>query len=670
MAIEGSRVWLRRFVAVAFALLVGAGGLTVAFVMRHSIAINRLTRGVGDTVFHAADGRPWFRMDEQRQDVRLSQIATSLQQAVIAIEDRRFYRHPGIDPIGIGRAVVRNLRARSSVEGGSTLTQQLARTLFLSNARTYNRKLKEALLALMIEDQLSKDQILELYLNRVYLSAGVYGVEPMALKLLGKHAHDVSLAEAALIAGLIRSPGSLSPWSNLDGALRRRDLVLAEMRQAGFISEAEARRAGRVRMRIRSYRDATNPRAAYAKDYLRQQFRNRFGGDHPPDWQVNTTFIPELQELAEHGVANGLRRFADARLQAALVALDPETGDILALVGGRDYRVSPFNRATKSHRQPGSAFKPFVFAAALERGMSPVSILTGLASMEPAGREEWTPRNVQGEVPDELTLRAALVESNNRAAVALQRQIGSRPVIRLAGSSGLQDMPDVPSLALGTGLVTPLDLTAAFAVFPNGGDAVRPRGIVRVIDAEGSVAFDRPVQRERILSEASAFQMVSMLRDVIDRGTGTAARSHGVRFPAGGKTGTTDDFKDAWFVGFSRSMVVGVWVGLDQPASIGRQAFGGRVALPIWADFMRHASRIRPPRDFVPPSGLREEALCRVSYLRAVEECPTYIEYFKQGDVAPGRLCTIHRGSFKQQVRRAVEGLFSVLGRRLRDIFR
>jgi penicillin-binding protein 1A len=235
----------------------------------------------------------------------------------------------------------------------------------------------------------------------------------------------------------------------------------------------------------------------------------------------------------------------------------------------------------------------------------------------------------------------------------------------------LRDLPDVPSLSLGTGLVTPLDLTAAFAIFPNGGLAVRARGLTRVLDADGGVAFDNPARADRVVSAQVAYQMVSMLQDVMDRGTASAARStFGIRFPSGGKTGTTDDFKDAWFVGFSSSMVAGVWVGLDQPAMIGREAYGARYALPIWSEFMRNAARRRPSGDFNEPPGLREETLCRVSYLRPVEECPTYTEYFKEGDDIPTRLCPIHQGTVKQQIKRAVQGLFSAIGQKLKGIFK
>lgn len=660
------RRWAVRGLAAAgiLAVLVVAGWMA-----RQAWAVNQLKRGVGDTWFHTADGERWFRLDEQRHDVPLAQIAPHLQQAFIAVEDHRFFVHPGLDPIAFGRAVVRNLRTGSS-EGASTLTQQLARTLFLSNRKSYLRKAREAVIALLMEAQLSKAQILELYLNRIYLAGGVYGVEAMAQRVFGKPAADVTLAEAAFIAGLARAPGALSPWTNRDGALARSHVVLARMRDAGFVSEAEVAAARRARLRIRPYRGAATARDGYARDYVRQQFRNEMGGEHPPDWRVETTFVPALQRAAERSVEVGLRRTGQSDLQAALVAIDPETGDVLAMVGGRDYAAAPFNRAVRSRRQPGSAFKPLVYAAALGQGFSPATVLEGLSTLAPQGPDEWAPQNAAGGTADTLPVRTALVESNNRAATLLQQRVGARRVLALASRAGLDDLPEVPSLALGTGLVTPLDLTAAYAMFPGGGVVVRPRAIGRILDDTGSVATDYPVQADRVLSPEIAWQMVSMLGDVVDRGTATRVRALGVRFPVGGKTGTTDDFRDAWFVGFSSNLVVGVWVGHDQPRTIARNAFGARYALPIWADFMRRAAAVRTPAAFVRPEGVEGEQLCRVSARLPVQGCPVYTEWFKAADDRPSRLCTLHTGSIRQRVERAVEGWVEGLGRRLRDVFR
>ena len=659
--------WIALTLVIALVVATAVSGVWLS---RYAVAVHRLTRGIGDTVFYGADGQPWFRLNGQRHDVSLNEIAPDLQHAVVAVEDRRFYRHPGIDPIGLGRAIVRDLQPGGRLEGGSTLTQQLARTLFLSNVRTYGRKIKEAGIALLLEAQLTKNEILEFYLNRVYLSAGVYGVETMSEHLFRKPAKAVSLPEAAFIAGLIRAPSALSPWSNYDGALGRSHLVLAQMRGQGFITPAQEQAARRAPPKIQTYRQPGDPRGGYAKDYLRQQFRNEFGGDNPPDWQVHTTFQPALQEAAERAVATGLDRLHRPGLEAALVAIDPATGNILAMVGGADYARSTYNRAVRSRRQPGSAFKPLVYAAALEHGYSPVSVLTNLRHVTAPSNPEWSPRSGEGEQVDELSLRAALLESNNPAAADLQQRVGSRAVLRLASDAGLSGLPDVPSLALGTGLVSPLDLTAAFTMFPGQGRVARPRGVIRVFDSGGRQVLDRPAQGEQLISAEAAYQMTSMLRDVIERGTGTPARSLGVRGPVGGKTGTTDDYRDAWFVGFSTSVVVGVWVGFDQPAPIGRDGSGARVALPIWADFMKRTARQLPAREFTVAPGLRAEELCSVSYVQPVEGCPTYTEFFKEGDSVPSALCALHRGTLKQRTTRAIEGFIRGLGSKIAGIFR
>jgi 1A family penicillin-binding protein len=657
--------------AAAAVLLLAVSALAVWWLGRHALAVHRLTRGVGDTIFYSADGQPWFHLDERRRDVPLDRIATNLQHAVVAVEDRRFNYHPGLDPIAIARAAVRDVRSRAVVQGGSTLTQQLARTLFLSNVQTYGRKIKEAAIALLLEARLSKRQILELYLNRVYLSAGVYGVEAMSDHLYRKPAKDLSLAEAALVAGLIRAPSVLSPWTNYDGALERSHIVLSLMREQRLISAEQEAAARLDRPQIQPYRSPRDPRAGWAKDYLRQQFRNEFGGDHPPDWKVQTSFVPSIQNAAERAVSSGLARLNRKGLQAALVAIDPRTGNLLAMVGGADYTASTFNRATRTRRQPGSAFKPFVYAAALSDGYSPVATLTDLNGTVAPRDPEWRPRPVaHGESAAEVTLRDALAESNNAAAAVLQQRVGTRKVLALASRAGLRDLPDVSSLALGTGLVTPLDLTAAYTIFPAGGEVVRARSMLKVFDADGSEVFARPIERERILSAPVAFQMVSMLREVVERGTAASARGLRAAGPLAGKTGTTDGYRDAWFVGFSSSTVAAVWVGFDTPAPIGREAYASRVALPIWADFMGRIARLRPAREFAMPAGLHGEELCLVSRMKPLDKCPVYTEYFKEGDEVPVQLCPVHSGSLRQVATRAVQQVLRSLGDRIAGIFR
>jgi 1A family penicillin-binding protein len=659
--------WLKIALAASAAVLLV---IVSTWTVRHGWAIYRLNRGVGDTVFYDAADRPWFRLDEQRRDVPLDQISTYFKDAVIAVEDHRFYLHPGIDPIALTRATFYNLRSDEGTQGGSTITQQLARTLYLSNARTYGRKAQEAVLAAMLELFLSKREILQLYLNRVYLSGGIYGVETMSRKMFRKPAADLTLGEAALIAGIIRAPASYSPWTHLDAARRRSFVVLQRMREEKKISPAQEQAARVERIQIQPLSSVSSARHGYAKEFLRQQFRDVYGGDNPPDWKVHTTFVPEIQDAAEIAVRDGLRRIGQRDLQAALVAIDPQSGNLLAMVGGSDFSVTPFNRATRSKRQPGSAFKPFVYAAALESGLSPVSTINGLRQVAVQAPEGvWIPRDERATGQDSMTLREALLESNNAAAVLLQQRVGTRPVLRLASDLGVTEQPDVPSLALGSGLVSPIDLTAAYAVFPNMGYRVRPRGMVSVENANGSRVHQVHIERDKILSEQVSFQMITMLQDVVLRGTGAAARAQ-VRGAVGGKTGTTSENRDAWFVGFNSSVVVGVWVGFDQPQKIFEGASGSRVALPIWTDFMRRTARRLPAAAFEPPDDLRREQICLLSYHRALDGCPSYTEYFKDGDPVPTQLCQIHRGSLQQRAERALQGLFGAIGKSIRGIFR
>ena len=660
------KLWEKIIILPILALLLGGAVWGTVWMARYAWAIDRLTRGAGDTVFYTADGRPWFAMDEQRRDVSLDEISPHVRNAVIAVEDHRFRYHLGIDPIGFLRAVVENVRARGVEEGGSTITQQLARTLFLSNSQTWGRKAQEAAIAMMLEMRLSKEQILELYLNRVYLGAGTYGVEKMSQHLFGKRARDLTLAESALIAGIIQRPSSLSPWSNMDGAVDRSHVVLQRMREERFITEEQEKAARAIRLRIRPYPKSDRADNGYAKQFVRQQFRNVFGGDHPPDWKVRTTIHAGLQAEAERAVAQGLARLGRGDLQGALVAIRPENGHVVALVGGRDFSRSEFDRATRSRRQPGSAFKPFVYAAALERGYTPVTRLEQPEQIPVKGLGDWRPRNASTSSRQPIPLREAFIESNNRAAVGVQQAIGSRPIRSLGGDLGLEDLPDVASLALGTGAVSPIQLTAAYAVFPNGGFRVRPQGIVSVKDAHDAEVWDRSEDKRRVLSEETAFQMVSLMRDVLDRGTGSSARARGVTFPAGGKTGTTNDGHDAWFVGFTTSLVVGVWVGLDEPAPL-PNASGARYALPIWSDFISRAARLVPARNFSPPPSLREESLCSVSYLKPTRYCPMYREYFKPDDDVPNDTCRLHREpSVTERIQDTLRGWMD----RLKGIFR
>jgi membrane carboxypeptidase/penicillin-binding protein len=443
------------------------------------------------------------------------------------------------------------------------------------------------------------------------------------------------------------------------------------MRDEGKITGEQELAARRERVEIRSAGPQPNARQGYAKDFLRQQFRDLVGDDNPPDWKVRTTLVSEAQDAAEASVRAGLARLGIPGVQAALVALDPKTGNIVALVGGSDFRKTPFNRAIRGHRQPGSAFKPFVYAAALEKGLSPVSTISGLQQVAIHAPEGvWIPRDDRAKTHDTMTLREALLESSNAAAVLLQQQVGARPVIQLARDLGVANQPDVPSLALGSGLVTPLELTAAYGVFPGKGVRVKPRGVAQIEDADGSVVERVSVEREEVLSPQVAFQMVTMLQDVTARGTAASLQRHNLPMAVAGKTGTTNESHDAWFVGFSSSIVVGVWIGFDDPQTIRGDASGSRVALPIWADFMRRTAKRFPGHSFERPPRLHTEVMCQVSYHRALDGCPGYVEYFKPGDDVPSQFCELHSGSLRQRAERALRELLSEIGSEIEAIFK
>ena len=461
-------------------------------------------------------------------------------------------------------------------------------------------------------------------------------------------------------------PGAQRPFAaaHFDEAMSRSRVVLARMRAVGV-------RSPRPRSGWRSDGGCASPRrlrrtsrSGYAQEYLRRAFRQRVGEEYPIGWRIRTSFRIALQQAAESAVSDGLARLAHPGLQAALVAIDPRTGDLLALVGGSDFRAFPFNRATLARRQPGSAFKPFVYAAGLARGGSPVTRVPGIASQGfAAALQEQGGRADQADPAASLTWREALSVSDNEAAVAVLRSVGSPAVLDLALKVGLPAQPDVLSLALGTGQATPLELTVAYAPFANGGWAVDTRAIRAIEDQRGETVYEDAGARRRVLAPPAAFQALSMLQDVVTRGTGAAAQSLG--FPVAGKTGTTDDYRDAWFVGFSSRLAAGVWVGFDQPKPIGEGAFAARVALPIWMAFMRQAAAVLPPGDFTAPPEMQAIELCSVSFETPSDRCPTYTEHFKAGDVVPKRPCPIHSGSVRQRIGRAVSGLIE----RVRSFF-
>jgi len=627
------------------------------------------------------DGETVFTLSrEERIEVTLSRVSPHMIRALLAVEDQRFYEHGGIDCVRLAGAAWANLRERRAAQGASTLTQQLARQAFLTPDKTLQRKLREMVLARRIEQLFNKREILQLYLNKVYFGNGLYGVEAAARGYFAKSASDLTVSEAALLAGLVKSPSGYAPTVNFQRAVLRRNVVLKEMLDSKVISQEafEQARAQNVELRDALRRD--EPWGQHFKEHVRQELVQRFGVERVFEGglRVMTTLDRRMQEEAEEAVSkaladlDGKRKKLAARvrkasastaetdsgepLEAALVAIDPATGEVRALVGGRDFGVSRFNRATQARRQPGSAFKPLVFAAALEYGFTPASMLDRLDDpvMTPEG--PWVPEDEHLESAT-MTLRTALRTSSNRAAVRLLQEVGIPRTVDYAQRVGLGQVPSVPSLALGSGEVTLLALASAYLPFANGGLARPPYFITRVEDRDGRVLYQAAPSETRVISERTAFQMAHMLADVVNAGTAYGARRLGFTLPAAGKTGTTNDYADAWFVGFTPNLLTGVWVGFDQPRTIIRDGYAGEVAVPLWARFMRAATKGDKPSWYTPPKGLVGARVCRLSGLLSTPGCdevPTltdegefrlralsYTEYFVKG-TEPVAYCPLH----------------------------
>jgi penicillin-binding protein 1B len=599
---------------------------------------------------------------ERRSYLPLSAIPRHVALAVVASEDRRFFRHWGLDLLGITRATVRNARARAVVEGGSTISQQLVKNLFLSRERNVFRKIHEAVLAFLAELRYSKEQILEFYLNQIYLgqrgSWSLCGVEEAALYYFNKHAGELTLGEGALLAGIIPAPNRFSPYRDSDLAVERRNQVLADMLDCGFIGAEEARRAREAPLRF-----APNPppvtRAPYFVDFVREALSRDI-----PESQlltrglsVFTTLDSRAQEAAERAVRDGARE-ADWRspmggagenpAQAALVALEPGTGAVRAMVGGRDYAESPFNRAVESRRQPGSAFKPFVYIAALDtpfQGRKPpitaATLLSDAPDSFPTSEGLWAPRNYEGTYEGQVTVARALARSLNVATVRLALLVGVENIVRTAHALGIESrLRQVPSLALGTSEVTPLELTTAYASIANRGLFVRPVAVRSVLDRGGNIVWSPRRESRRALRPETAHMAMRLLEGPVLYGTAYTVRSEfGFVAPAAGKTGTTDDENDAWFVGFTPTLCAGVWVGCDRDRRLGLT--GTQAAVPIWSRFMGQALAGRPAPEFEAPPGLVEVWIDGETGYRAGAECPHVMREAFVPRTEPREVCPV-----------------------------
>ena len=536
------------------------------------------------------------------REVSLAELPPYLPQAFIAIEDRRFYTHAGIDPIGIGRALLRNImRAGGGVQGGSTLTQQLAKNLFLTQERTASRKIQEAILALWLERKFSKNEILELYLNRVYFGSGAYGVEGAAQKYFGKSAREVTIAEAAILGGLVQSPSRLAPNRNPDAAHARAALVLAAMQREGFITDTQTKDA--LAHPADAQKSKTANSVLYAADHVIDKLDDLIGAIEG-DLIVTTTLNPMMQAAAEKALteelANKGQKFGVS--QGALVAMNPD-GAIRAYVGGRNYGESQFDRVTSAKRQPGSAFKPFVYLSALEKGLTPDT----QRDDAPLNVKGWQPENYAKDYRGSVTLTEALSQSLNTVAVRLGLEVGPKTVAATAQRLGIKSKLDVnASIALGTSAVTPLELVSAYASFANGGMSVEPYTITEVITREGDLLYSRPdVTSRAVIDPGILAELNVMMRETLK--TGTAKKVDLPVWDAAGKTGTSQDFRDAWFIGYTSALVTGVWLGNDDNSPT-KHVAGGSLPVEIWSRFMKQAlQKTQPvplPASDVPQSDL------------------------------------------------------------------
>lgn len=579
---------------------------------------------------------------ERREPATWEQIPQSLKDAAVATEDKRFWTHHGVDPRAMGRAALGNLRGRE-LQGASTITQQLSKNLFLSPRRTLSRKLAEAAFAVYLELRLDKKRILTLYLNHIYLGqdgpASVMGVRSAARHYFSKEVSELTLAESALIAGVIRGPGVYNPYRDPAAALARRNHVLRRMREEDMIGApalAAALAAPLETARGAAVEDRRD--SAYYSAEVVRQLLPRYGGDslYRHGLSIYTAMDPVLQSLAS-------RVIAASKHQAALAAIDPRDGSILALTGGRNFGKSQFNRATQALRQPGSTFKPFVYAAALKLGLTPATILRDKPKTYHDSGRDWSPENYNGVYLGTTTLRDALTFSLNSATLDLAERVGLKRVQETARDCGIASpQRDDLGLALGSSEVGLLELVSAYQPFASGGMRPEPRLVTAIVDSDGAVLEVVPPSSRIALDPGTAFVMNSLLEDVVKRGTARGLKKLGVTFPAAGKTGTTNDGRDAWFMGYTSALVAGVWVGDDRNRAL--KLTGAKDALPLWAAFMKDASADRPGEPFARPSNVLEVVVCRESGMVARSGCPLrHAEMFIAG-TEPRSNCALHRG--------------------------
>ena len=596
---------------------------------------------------------------EQRQLVSITHVPRHLIDAILAAEDSRFYYHHGFDPQGILRALYANLRHFALRQGGSTITQQLAKNYFLTPERTFSRKLNELLIAITIEIMYAKNEILEIYLNEIYLgqkgSVSINGLGEASNFYFAKPVGELSLAESAMIAGLIRAPNYYSPYVDKNRCRKRRNLVLKALYKQGWISDRELQTAFSKPITIAGFRAYAN-KAPYFIDYLANQLKALY----PPETlsklglSLYTTLDTQAQAAAERALTNGLSRLershpklrrleSEKRLQGAIVVMQPKTGYILALVGGRNYNQSQFNRITQSRRQPGSAFKPFVFLSALD-SFSPASFLSNVPKSYVVGGKTWEPQNYEPDLEERVSVRKTLAKSLNLATVDLATQVGLSRIVSTAKTFQFSTpVKPYPSLALGAFETIPLELARAYCAFAADGVLPHPLSLKEVADEKGQILERRHMTIKRVTSLAKAFIMNSLLRSVVTEGTARSLSDRGgVTFPVAGKTGTTNEFRDAWFVGYTPDILALVWVGFDNGDSICLS--GTQAALPIWADLVNSIPEYISGNWFKMPPGVVKRIVCSESGQIALPDlCPEPREEFFLAENVPQDFCSVHQ---------------------------
>ena len=612
---------------VSFAFLVSFSSQKMVDLVQTSNFINPITSKVFDingeliTEFY----------QENRTPISLSQIPSYLTSAFIAIEDTYFYSHYGISIRGILRAMVENIKESGRIfqgQGGSTITQQLAVNTFLTREETLSRKIKDALLALQIERTFTKDEILEMYLNLIYFGHGAYGIVAASELYFNKPVSELSLAESALLAGIPRRPYYYSPFINIEASLKRKNVILKRMFNLGYINENEYNQAKEVKIEFNHNRDDLEI-APYFSSYIRTKLLDQYGVNmvFKGGLKIYTTLDLELQKKAEDA-------FLKSNKEGAIIAIETQTGHIKAMVGGKNYEESKFNRATQAYRQPGSSFKPFVYLTAIEKGLSPSLVMEDAPIVYENG---WSPENYEKEFRGFVTLREAFEDSINIIGVKLLERIGVRDVIQNAQKAGINSSlrPDL-SLALGTSEVTPMEMVSAYSTIANMGTYIEPISILKIEDHDGKVLEQNKSISKKVFSEEVCYTLIKLMEGVIQRGTGWNAH---INRPAAGKTGTTNECIDAWFVGFTPELACAVYIGNDNRETLGNKMTGGVVAAPIWHDFMISALQEQPIKDFPRPKNVHEITVCAKTGLLPGKQCEKTVKVTFISGTEPQQVC-------------------------------